>query len=679
MSGATGRSGDERQVVLVGDRRLALTSLNKVMYPEAGFTKADVLAYYSAVAPALLPLAADRPATRKRWVHGVGTTEAPGQVFFVKNLEQGAPDWVPWREIEHKAHRIRYPLVNDLATLTWAAQMGALELHVPQWRVGPPGTAVRRNPDRLVLDLDPGEGAGLLECAEVARWARAILIGMGLDALPVTSGSKGIHLYAALTGSRSSDDIAAVAHELARALEADHPDLVVSDMKKERRRGKVLVDWSQNNAAKTTLVPYSLRGTLRPMAAAPRTWQELGSESLRQLEPQEVVERLERRGDLLAALSTGGTDSAGDALERSRSMRDPERTPEPRGEPVAGGRGAVKPAASTEPARPAVRPAAMLASPMPAGGPDPADTWALEMKWDGIRALAVVEHGALRLVSRNDLELTATYPELGVLPAHVDARTAVLDGEVVAVDEQGRPSFSRLQQRSGLTRPGDVEHARRSTAVRYLLFDVLEVDGRSLLDTPYRDRRRMLERLVRAGDGIDVPPETGEATGDALADALDRAMATSEALGLEGVIAKRVGSPYRPSRRSPDWLKLKHQRAQEVVVGGWRPGAGRRAGGVGSLLLGIPTEHGLEYVGRVGTGFSDRDLAEVERRLSALQRATSPFREVPRPDARDAHWVTPALVGEVRFAEWTHGGHLRQPSWRGWRPDKRPAEVIRES
>src|SRR5919202_2834538 len=156
---ATAGGSQRRQVVQVGGRRLTLTSLDKVMYPETGFTKADVLAYYQAVAPALLPLAAGRPATRKRWVNGVGTTDAPGEVFFVKNLEQGAPEWLRSVELEHRTHRIRYPLVDDLATLTWVAQMGGLELHVPQWRVGADGS--RRNPDRLVLHLEPREGVGL--------------------------------------------------------------------------------------------------------------------------------------------------------------------------------------------------------------------------------------------------------------------------------------------------------------------------------------------------------------------------------------------------------------------------------------------------------------------------------------------------------------------------------------
>jgi bifunctional non-homologous end joining protein LigD len=289
------------QYVSVGGHRLRITHLDKVMYPETGTTKADVIDYYTRVADYLIPHAKDRPATRKRWVSGVGTAEKAGQVFFEKNLPDSAPSWVPRREIQHSDHVNTYPLVNDLATLVWIAQQNALEIHVPQWRFGRGGT--RRNPDRMVLDLDPGEGAGLAECVEVAKLVREILGDMGLDPMPVTSGSKGIHLYAALDGTQSSDEVSAVAKELARSLEADHPDLVVSDMKKALRGGKVLLDWSQNNGSKTTIVPYSLRGRLRPTVAAPRTWRELSSPTLRHLEFHEVLERLSAKGDPLAELS----------------------------------------------------------------------------------------------------------------------------------------------------------------------------------------------------------------------------------------------------------------------------------------------------------------------------------------------------------------------------------------
>ncbi|GAA1737949.1 ATP-dependent DNA ligase [Isoptericola hypogeus] len=320
----------------VEGRRLQLTNLDKVYYPATGTTKGEVLHYLAQVAPALLPHAANRPATRKRWPDGVA-----GQMFFQKNLDASTPSWVRRRSIKHRTSTNDYVLVNDLATLTWLGQTATLEVHVPQWQFGRTGTPLP--PDRLVLDLDPGPGAGLPECAEVARLARDILVGMGLEPFPVTSGSKGIHLYAALTGETgdlTSDAVSAVAKELARHLESEHPDLVVSDMKKALRAGKVLVDWSQNNGAKTTIAPYSLRGRDHPTVAAPRTWEELDDPGLRHLDWTEVLERLERDGDLLAPLVQGHLAqleptpermATFERLETYRAKRDPGKTPEPFG------------------------------------------------------------------------------------------------------------------------------------------------------------------------------------------------------------------------------------------------------------------------------------------------------------------------------------------------------------
>ena len=314
---AAARTAGE-QVVSIDGHRLKLTHLDKILYPETGTTKGDVIAYYSAVAEVMLPHVRDRAATRKRWVNGVGTHAHPGMMFFQKDLDESTPNWVKRREIEHKDHANEYPLVNDLATLTWLAQIAALEIHVPQWRFGRNGAQLR--PDRLVLDLDPGPGAGLLECAEVARIVRGILKGMGLDPMPVTSGSKGIHLYAPLDGTQSAVEVSAMAHELARSLEADHSELIVSDMKKSLRDGKVLLDWSQNNGNKTTVAPYSLRGRMRPTVAAPRTWHELDSRSLAQLDLAEVMTRVKKDGDILDGV---------DRLRTYRSKRDATKTPEP--------------------------------------------------------------------------------------------------------------------------------------------------------------------------------------------------------------------------------------------------------------------------------------------------------------------------------------------------------------
>ncbi|MBK0418853.1 ATP-dependent DNA ligase [Leucobacter sp. CSA1] len=316
------------QMVTIGGRRIRLSSLDRVLYPSTGTTKGDVIGYCSAIAPVMLPHCRDRAATRKRWPRGVGE-DGSADFFFQKDLGEGAPDWVETRSIQHRDHVNRYPLVNDEATLVWLAQLSALEVHVPQWRFGRGDEQLP--PDRMVLDLDPGEGVGLRECAQVARLVRDILADMGLESIPVTSGSKGIHLYAALDGRQSSDEVSAVARELARSLEADHPDEVTSSMKRSLRPGKVFIDWSQNNASKTTVAPYSLRGRVRPTVAAPRTWRELASPHLRQLEYHEVLQRVERRGDPLAAIAeraAGGGERL-DRLSRYRSMRDAGVTPEP--------------------------------------------------------------------------------------------------------------------------------------------------------------------------------------------------------------------------------------------------------------------------------------------------------------------------------------------------------------
>ncbi|HEX4445028.1 MAG TPA: non-homologous end-joining DNA ligase [Galbitalea sp.] len=298
------------------------------------------------------------------------------------------------------------------------------------------------------------------------------------------------------------------------------------------------------------------------------------------------------------------------------------------------------------------------------------DDWAFEMKWDGIRAVATVRDGAITLATRNGKDTTATYPELSELGSRTNQHEVVVDGEIVALNKHGRPDFGLLQQRMGLTRKSDVKPSARKVPVQYLVFDILSIDGRSTIDDSYDDRRSVLEKTVQPAAHIQVP--------DVFQGDLAAAFASSAKLGLEGVMAKRRDSAYSIGRRSRAWVKIKHRKTQEVVIAGWRPGNGRRAEGIGSLLMGVPDAIGLRYVGRVGTGFRDRDLNDIAERLRPLARATSPLHDVPSADARDAHWVTPTLIGEVEFAEWTRDDRLRQPSWRGWRPDKDADQVQRE-
>jgi bifunctional non-homologous end joining protein LigD len=311
----------------------------------------------------------------------------------------------------------------------------------------------------------------------------------------------------------------------------------------------------------------------------------------------------------------------------------------------------------------------MLASPglLPEDEPG----WSFEFKWDGVRALARVEGGRLRLHSRKGNDITVTYPELRLLGEELGATQVWLDGEIVALRD-GRPSFSALQQRMHVHNERQARGLANSVPVTYLIFDVLFLDGKSCVDLPFAERRALLEGLGLHGPGWHVSPSF---TGDGAA-----VLETAHEQRLEGVIAKRLSSRYYPGRRTADWVKIADVLTLEVLIGGWRPGEGRRAGTIGSLMLGVPTDAGLRYVGQVGTGFTDEALAALHERLKPLVRKENPFaNDVPRERAKGATWVAPEVVGEVEFRNWTVDGRLRAASWRGLRSDKDAADLEPEA
>jgi DNA ligase D-like protein (predicted ligase)/DNA ligase D-like protein (predicted polymerase)/DNA ligase D-like protein (predicted 3'-phosphoesterase) len=755
--------------------RVKLTNPDKVLYPATGTTKADVFGYYTGIAEVMVPHIAGRPATRKRWPNGV--TEPS---FFEKQLASSAPDWLPRASVAHRSGTTSYPIIDSAEGLAWIAQQAALEVHVPQWRFVAEwtrkGEELKPGPaTRLVFDLDPGEGVTMAQLAEVARAVRDLIADIGLTTFPLTSGSKGLHLYCPLDKPVTSRGAVVLAKRVAQQLEKSMPNLVTSTMTKSLRAGKVFLDWSQNSGSKTTIAPYSLRGREYPTVAAPRSWEELDDKKLRHLRYDEVLKRVERDGDLLASLDADVKTP--DRLTKYRSMRDPSKTPEPvPGAKPSAGRGdtfviqehharrlhydfrlerdgvlvswavpknlpdttAVNHLAvhtedhpleygsfegtipkgeygagkvviwdsgsyDTEKFRDSVGKgeekgevivtlhgqrisgryaliqtngdqwlahrmkdqnvfqfdelAPMLATEGSVANLK-ASQWAFEGKWDGYRLLVDADHGEVRLRSRNGRDVTKEYPQLDSLADDLGDHHAVIDGEVVALDASGVPSFTEMQNRA------------RATRIEFWAFDLLYLDGRSLLRARYRDRRQLMETLAGAGSLIvpDLLPGDG-------AEALDY----SREHQWEGVIAKKRDSTYQPARRSASWVKDKHWNTQEVVIGGWRAGEGGRTSGIGSLLMGIPAAAGLQFAGRVGTGFTERDLATLKKTLAPLHTDESPF-DTPllARDAKGVTFVKPTLVGEVRYSEWTPDGRLRQPSWRGLRPDKKPSEVVRE-
>jgi bifunctional non-homologous end joining protein LigD len=296
----------DRLAVEIDGRTVELSNLEKVLYPEADFTKAEIIDYYTRIAPVLLPHLADRALTRIRFPNGV-----TGPSFFEKNAPAGTPDWVrletlPVPGSTKSRETIDFVVVDDLATLVWTANLAGLELHTPQWRVG-------HDPDLLVVDLDPGAPAGLTECCAVAMLMRDRLADDGVDAYPKTSGKKGMQLCCPVSGTQSADVVSAYAKGVAEELAARVPGSITAKMAKALRPGKVFIDWSQNNAAKTTVAPYSLRAQPSPTVSTPLTWEEVeaiatGAEAARQFGPAEVLDRVDVYGDLLEPLLEPGPE-----------------------------------------------------------------------------------------------------------------------------------------------------------------------------------------------------------------------------------------------------------------------------------------------------------------------------------------------------------------------------------
>ena len=333
-------------------------------------------------------------------------------------------------------------------------------------------------------------------------------------------------------------------------------------------------------------------------------------------------------------------------IHRMDPPADPDREPMPRG----------------------LKPMAAVLSTLPRDD----EGWAYEIKWDGIRAVAYCEAGSLRLESRTLREITPTYPELRALAAELGSTDAVLDGEIVAFDDSGNPSFERLQGRMNVASEAAVRRRMADTPVTYMVFDLLYVDGRNLMDLPYTERRERLEGLGLE-DAHWQTPTYHRGDGESLLD-------LTRERGLEGLVAKRLDSRYLPGRRTRAWLKVKNLKGQELVIGGWLPGKGRRSGTVGALLVGYNEYEGdqdqLRYAGRVGTGFTDAELDRLEGLLEPLRTKKSPFRG--RQPPREAVFVEPRLVAEIEFREWTAARTLRAPVYKGLRPDKSPAEVVFE-
>lgn len=302
------------------------------------------------------------------------------------------------------------------------------------------------------------------------------------------------------------------------------------------------------------------------------------------------------------------------------------------------------------------------------------DAWSYELKWDGMRLVLFIEDGEVRAQTTNLLDATVSFPELQPLAGSLSHFTSVvLDGEMVAFDEDGQPSFNRMQQRMHVSDPSDAARRAGVVPAMFIAFDLLHLNGEDLFELPFNDRRRLLDQILDEGPAWRISALWEDDPQSLLAVVTER--------HLEGLVAKRNDSVYRPGKRSSQWRKIKPRRRQEFVVGGWLTGEGNRANRMGSLLVGYHDQQGLRFAGRVGSGFNDADLDVWGGLLAERAVADSPFwNPVPPKPGRTLRWVRPELMVEVAFSDW--GGedaHLRHPSYLGRRFDKDPADVIRET
>lgn len=300
----------------------------------------------------------------------------------------------------------------------------------------------------------------------------------------------------------------------------------------------------------------------------------------------------------------------------------------------------------------------------------PADesSYGFEIKWDGIRALVYTTQSRVQILSRSGKDITHQYPEISGLSDALTVPDCILDGEIITYDAEGRPSFSRLQHRMGVTDRKKIAFLTQMAPVTYVIFDILACNANQLLALPYTERRGMLESLGLSGSHWQTPPWSRD--GVALLD-------LSRKLRLEGIMAKKLDSLYWPGRRTDAWLKIKNQLRQELVIGGWLVGEGSRQGTVGSLLVGYYNGNSqLRYAGAVGTGFTTAALKQLHLLLTGLAQSENPFTE--KPPHTEPRYVRPVLICEIAFTEWTPNNTLRHPVFKGLRYDKNPRSIVRE-
>jgi DNA ligase D-like protein (predicted ligase)/DNA ligase D-like protein (predicted polymerase)/DNA ligase D-like protein (predicted 3'-phosphoesterase) len=766
------------QIAQVGKRRIELSNLNKVLYPDDHITKAHLIEYYFKIAPTILAHVKGRPLSLVRYPDGIG-----GESFFQKNRPDWAPDWI--EHVTLGEEKKDYVIATEEASLVWLANLACIELHQMHSRA-----PHFDKPDYVVYDLDPPETFRFTQVAELALAFKIHLESFGYHAFVKTTGRKGLHVVAPIEPKWGFHETFEAAKAVAQPFVDSHASLLTLQIKKEHRKGKVLLDIYRNRQSQTIVAAYSARGLPGAPVSTPLHWEELESlENPKAFDLHSVLQRVTQSGDPwegIAAYATAihtdrkETKSSKKNLNPARTYKTPDqlahyskkrsfdKTPEPPPEAVSGSgnafvvhrhhasrlhydlrleqNGLLKSWAVPKglPPRPGIMRLAVSVEDHPleyvnfegaipkgeyGGGmmwkfaqgryeitqqkrngfyfrlqsrelnaeyrahhtkenqwllervdnpqtdwlrdpiepmlarstdklPD-SEEYLYEVKWDGIRDLISLDEGKVRIRGRNGLDLTKQFPELLIPEQAFRATSALLDGEIVCLEPDGRPNFRDVIHRMQQKTEGAIERAKAKYPAVCYLFDCLYLDGRPIVNEPLTRRREWLQDAIRKDSAYRVSEAVEE--GKAFFEAVKE-------MGLEGILAKQRGSTYLPGKRSDAWLKIKTRKTLECAIIGYTQGKGDRKANFGALHLALRSGDELKYLGKVGGGFDDNSLKAVSAELQKLKTIKRPIKEKPLDDARSV-WVEPKLICEVQFASLTKDGMVREPVFVRLRPD----------
>lgn len=775
-------------LVQIGRRKFELSNLQKVLFPDDNVIKAELIQYYLKVAPTMLRHVKGRALSFIRYPDGIN-----GQSFFQKNRPEWAPPWIDHATLGQKDDSIDYVVATEEASLVWLANLACIEVHEMTTR-----QPHLDKPDYIAFDLDPPEGYPFKKVAALAFDLRAHVERLGYHTFVKTSGAKGIHVVTPIEQKWDVERVHEIAASIARSFVDVRGDAATLFVKKELRKGKVLIDINRNRLYQTVASPYTVRARPRAPVSMPLTWEELGEVS----DPavfniRTAIDRLMTEGDAWEAIRAYATPihterkqtssapksrgrrgqenpKAEQALTTYARKRKFDRTPEPPPSVATGNgnafvihrhhatrlhydlrlerEGTLKSWAVPRgvPPRPGVKRLAVAVEDhplsyltfegrIPKGEYGGGDVWVFalgryeitkdkkdsfyfrlqsrelnaeyrlihtrgnewllerldtpqidwlrdpiepmlaqlvhepidspeylyEVKWDGIRAMISVDDGEVRIRTRNKLDITERFPELLIPEDAFRAAGALYDGEIVCLDESGRPVFHDVIRRMQQTSPGAISRMRAKHPAVCYLFDCLYLDGRPIVNEPLERRRAWLVDSIKR-------QQTVYRVSEAMSEGRQLFEAASK-MGLEGIVAKLRDSPYLPGKRNTSWLKIKSHSTLDCVILGYTKGKGSRAPEFGALQLGRFRKGQLVYVGKVGGGFDDRQLKSIFAELKKIKEAPRAVEEKPLDD-KDTVWIEPVMVCEVRYTSLTKQQYLREPVFVRLRPDLSPQD-----